>query len=214
MVSGPAAGKRFWTQFLSRFPHLAEMLGAPATRGAYLLLRRGCRKLRLVRNERRPDPPSGRQILGCQKRVSSNPREALAPSTLNALLLPMLEKIRAIVIFCAMMLITVRMTLGPANAATMISFEPERPSASDYTQPHAEQAEQHAQMPYEIHDEAELSTDYQAEHCSSHACILGISANSYAPSDSLIETRSAGDPFASSVVPLASPEGLRRPPRA
>lgn len=143
--------------------------------------------------------------------MSSNPREALAPSALNALLLPMLEKIRAIVIFCAMMLITVAMTLGPANAATMISGEPERPSASDYTQPHAEQ---HAQMPYEIHDEAEFSTEYQAEHCSSHACILGISANSYAPSDSLIETRSARDPFASSVVPLASPEGLRRPPRA
>lgn len=123
----------------------------------------------------------------------------------------MLEKIRAIVIFCAVMLVTVGMTLGPANAATMISCESETPSAPDYAQPHAEH---HAQIPHEVHDDVESSTPHQAEHCSSHACIFGISVSSYAPSDSLVETRLAREPFASSLVPLASPDGLRRPPRA
>ena len=123
----------------------------------------------------------------------------------------MLEKIRVILIFCAVALVMAGMTLGPANAATMISCEAEAASASDHLQPHAEQ---HAQMPHEVHDEAESSTGHQAEHCSSHACIFGISESSYAPSDGLVEKRLARAPFASSLVPLASPDGLRRPPRA
>ncbi|GGA01776.1 MAG: hypothetical protein CML50_23360 [Rhodobacteraceae bacterium] len=127
----------------------------------------------------------------------------------------MLGKIRAIVIFCAVTLVTVGMSLGPANAATMIACEADASSVSHRSSLHSDHHSDHrSQFIHEAHDEVKASLDHQAEHCSSHACVFGLSESSLAPSEGLAEKRLAREPFASSLVPLASPDGLRRPPRA
>lgn len=114
-------------------------------------------------------------------------------------------------IFCAVMLFTVSISFSPANAAMMIGCETETPSASDHAQAHIDH---HSQLPDEAHDDADASSGHPSKHCASHACSFGISANSPALSAGLAETRLGGEPFASSLVPLTIPDGLRRPPRA
>ncbi|WP_417725348.1 hypothetical protein [Salipiger sp.] len=120
------------------------------------------------------------------------------------------ERIRAIVTFCAVMLVTVGMVLGPANAAAMLSCDAGGQAASAHPQAHPDDR---SRMTDQHHAET-VSPDHRPGHCAGHACVLALPAGGPAPSAGFVGTRLTMEPLAAVLVPLASPEGLRRPPRA
>ncbi|MEI4485080.1 hypothetical protein V8J36_02675 [Frigidibacter sp. MR17.14] len=107
-----------------------------------------------------------------------------------------------------MILITATVALSPANAASMLDCD------GTVTAPAkaSEMGHDHASMSHA--DKTPAPGDMKADHCASHACLMAIAALAIQPAAPLRLAQPQGLPVRASLIDLAIPEGLRRPPRA
>lgn len=122
----------------------------------------------------------------------------------------MWHRLLALLSLCVVILITAAVTLSPANADLMLDCDVM--ASAPVPVPDAGHAHDHAAM---IHADDHLtSADMKADHCESHACLMAIAALEMHPAAPLRLAQPPGLPSLASLIDLAIPEGLRRPPRA
>ncbi|MCB1341112.1 MAG: hypothetical protein KDK24_08615 [Pseudooceanicola sp.] len=131
----------------------------------------------------------------------------------------MTGSIRRVLACCVALFAAVSIFLAPANAAAMIHCLGDRTEQQDavasghHHEPAGIAAYAQAQDHASSHEHDRDGRSQADEHCATHACLMGLSAIhepervslALLSADVVVET--------TSLVDLAFPDGLRRPPR-
>lgn len=125
----------------------------------------------------------------------------------------MLAIVRETLTLCAAIVLVAAIVVSPSNAAAMVGCEDPRGADQPVVETHDHDFEEISHRQDVSDADNGASHDHPDRHCTSHACVTGISHDpdaAHSLTNLLAKDRRV---FAGSLDEQDSPQGLRRPPR-